>query len=65
MRFFEIHLGDGAYAYMNDARQVVMYTSNGEMESNHIYLEPEVLKTFQAWAEQIPAKIRAIQKAVE
>ena len=44
MRYFEQHMGDGAYGYMNDARQVVLYTSNGVEETNEVVLEPEVLE---------------------
>lgn len=62
MRYFEQYMGDGAYAYMNEARQVVLYTSNGVEETNEVVLEPEVLEMFLNWAFTLPERIKKLRK---
>jgi hypothetical protein len=63
MKYFETYLGDGAYAYMNDARQVILYTSAGITETNRVALEPEVLASFEKWAASLPEKIERLRTA--
>jgi hypothetical protein len=62
VRYFEQYMGDGAYGYMNEARQVVLYTSNGVEETNEVVLEPEVLELFLNWAATLPERIKRLQK---
>lgn len=38
----KVYLGDGAYADLNDADQLVLTTEDGISTTNTIYLEPEV-----------------------
>lgn len=49
MRHHELYLGDGAYVYKNDFNDVVLYTSDGINETNHVVLEPEVFGVFMKW----------------
>lgn len=37
------YLGDGVYAWIDDAGQVVLITEDGTRRTNTIYLEPAVL----------------------
>ena len=42
------YLGDGLYVDFEGA-QVILIASDGENDSNKVYLEPEVLKAFLDW----------------
>ena len=42
----EVYLGDGAYVYIREGFDVVLYTSDGLHTTNSIFLEPLVLKAF-------------------
>lgn len=43
-----IYLGDGAYA-MIEYGDVVLYTSDGAIDKNHVVLGPSELRTFLNW----------------
>lgn len=53
MRYFETYLGDGAYAYLGEYQDVVLYTSNGIEETNRVVLEPMVMQTLLEWFERV------------
>lgn len=48
-RILEDYLGDGAYVYLSPSRNVVLYTSDGVIETNRVELEPDVLRSFDEW----------------
>ncbi len=48
----EVYLGDGAYAKF-DGFQVELYTSNGLMKTNRIYLEGSALEAFVRFANNL------------
>lgn len=50
-RHRESYIGDGAYTYVNDFGDVVLYTSDGVEQTNTIVLEPIVLRAFERWLE--------------
>ena len=52
-RYFEDYIGDGAYVYMDPARNIVLYTSNGITETNQVVLEPQVFQSFLAWIKRV------------
>lgn len=60
-RHLEDYIGDAVYVYMDDAAQVVLYTSNGIVETNRVVLEPQVLMSFQRWLERRGEYITAFQ----
>ena len=53
-RHWPTYLGDGLYAYVEPDHTVVVYSSDGLSEKNHVYLEPEVgMKMLVEWWAQI------------
>lgn len=55
-RYEEGYLGDGLYVYVDEARQVWLYTSNGIHETNRLALDPHVLKSFERWLARVREK---------
>lgn len=60
-RHFETYIGDGAYVYMNDAAQIILYTSNGLTETNRIALESQVLTAFEDWIDELGARMEDVR----
>lgn len=48
-RHYEDYIGDGAYVYISDFNEVVLYTSDGITETNTVVMEPSVLSSFERW----------------
>ncbi len=61
-RHLEDYIGDGAYVYMDDAAQVVLYTSDGYSATNTVVLEPAVLENFKRWMERRDEYIELFQR---
>ncbi len=55
------YLGDGLYADF-DGYQIVLAANNGIHDTNVVYLEPEVLKKFYNYIEQIEKIKKAHQE---
>lgn len=49
----DTYLGDGLYVRMDGAGQVVLYAHNGIHPTSSVYLEPDVLAAFMAWAKKM------------
>lgn len=63
-RLFHDYLGDGAYVYLDPGCDVVLYTSNGIVEENHVVLGEHELANFEGWVARMRegvAKIREEQ----
>lgn len=54
----KIYLGDSVYAELDDFGGVWLTTENGLLDdpSNKIYLEPEVIASFNRWMAKLPIK---------
>lgn len=48
----ETYIGDGVYVYTDQYGNVVMFTSNGVTEKNHIHLEPDMMEMLFNWWNQ-------------
>jgi hypothetical protein len=63
VRYFEIHLGDGAYCYLSPAGDVVLYTSNGLEETNTVVLDgihtTGALSKFEEWLSMMRIEVEA------
>ncbi len=64
-RYFETYLGDGAYAYLSDYREIVLYTSDGITETNTVVLEPDVLAMFESWLPRMKDALARMEKERE
>ena len=47
-----VYLGDGLYADF-DGFQIELYSSNGMMKTNQVYLEPSVLTAFLNYVKRL------------
>jgi hypothetical protein len=47
------YLGDGVYAEADQNGCISIYTSNGLTQSQHIWLEPEVLDSLNKYAKRV------------
>ena len=53
------YLGDGVYAEIEqDGWFVVLTTENGVSVTNRIYMEPSVVRAFEAWLAQVRAEAK-------
>lgn len=48
----DTYLGDGLYASY-DGWQIELYAFNGDLKTNRVYLEPEVLASFLRYVEDL------------
>ncbi len=48
-RHLEVHIGDGAYAYVSNYRSLVFYTSNGIRETNRVEIDVGDINRFTEW----------------
>jgi hypothetical protein len=55
------YLGDGLYADF-DGYHIMLASNNGIQDTNVVYLEPEVLKSFYQYAEMIEQLKKAHQE---
>lgn len=52
------YLGDGLFAEY-DGWQIKLYASDGIQETNTVYLEPQVLRAFEAYISKLKASVTA------
>ena len=52
-RNLETYLGDGAYAYLAEYGDIILYTSNGITETNRVVLGPYEMQAFSEWIKQV------------
>lgn len=64
-RRFEDYLGDGAYVYVSEFGEVVLYTSNGYRETNTVVLDQTCMAAFDRWRKRVNADHQAAVKAAE
>jgi hypothetical protein len=68
-RAYETYIGDSVYVFLDPHGSVVLYLSNGEVETNPVFMEPSVLQSFEEWVAAVKkereADLRAAEEKVE
>jgi hypothetical protein len=61
LRSEKVYLGDGAYV-RHDGWNVVLYTSDGLLETNAVCLEPDVLAAFEQYLVTLKSRLARIKQ---
>ena len=64
-RYLEDYVGDGAYVYMDPSRSVVLYTSDGITETNHVVIDVGDIPSLLGWFEWRKAALEEHDKLQE
>ncbi len=59
-RFCHQYIGDGAYAYVDPGRSIVLYTSDGYSETNRVVIDVGDVRTLMDW---LVLRVRFLKEA--